>query len=48
MDLGFIANIEQNHKAPAHIGRKAVVMALQLADLDLNFIFVMRKQYSIR
>lgn len=48
MDLGFIANIEQNHKASVHIGRKAVVMAMQLADLDLNFIFVMHKQCSIR
>lgn len=48
MDLGFVANIEQNNKASVYIGRKAVAMVMQLAVLDLSFIFVVRKQCSIR
>lgn len=43
MDLGFIANIEKNNKASVYIGRKAMVMVIQLADFDLN-----DKQCSIR
>lgn len=43
MDLGFIANTEQNNKASVYIGRKAVDMVMQLADLDLNY-----KQCSTR